>query len=302
MPVTWTTLPIGWYAPAPILYPHEGRNAVLGSSTLLLVAERMFLVTAAHVLEEVDLTQLRLPVAFFPDSPKPVDVIGLGEAPVHFSPFENDMKRDVAVIEVTKRDVILKLQEGWKQLTLESLAAPSRAAMPYLLAGYPKDYHRSIGKHGAAQCTVFRTNRLTKAPPRAAADHRIDLMLRYDANAINGAGVTVNSPHLFGTSGGGVFMQLPDDGKSFWTPEKSIRLVGVQSSAAPDFSYFRAKRISAAIDLIRELDSDLRAEVLRHDHLENKKFKISNRPVAKETARRRPLLDFTASRTRVARG
>ncbi len=289
----------------PILYQFEGRCIVIGSSTLLVVCDRTFLITAAHLFDNIehrrafrenfDFSRLRVPVAFFPDNPMLVDLVRLDNAPIYFGATGNDMNRDTAVIDITKCSELERLREGWKHITLESVAAPTRENIPYLLSGHPSEYYVSLGKHAGSQCTVIRTARLPKAPRQTHTDHRVDIMLCYGPKSETRAGKTIDSPKLHGTSGGGVFAQLSDDGKSLWTPEKSIRLIGVQSSAANDGSWFRAKRIAGAIDIIRELGPDLLEEILRHEHLNDDRFQISSRAVAKRTARNRPLSGYTRS-------
>lgn len=69
----------------------------------------------------------------------------------------------------------------------------------------------------------------------------LDLFLQLPREAIAQAGVIVDIPPIQGISGCAIWQLRETGDDELWSPERALRLVGVQSSARAG-SYFRGKR------------------------------------------------------------
>jgi hypothetical protein len=94
----------------------------------------------------------------------------------------------------------------------------------------------------------------------ASDKHQLDLFFEYTGRASTIDGKTVTTPHLGGTSGASVWECRELTGGGIWTPERALKIVGVQSAFVRG-RYFRAKSWEAVLQLLRQADPALTAIV-----------------------------------------
>lgn len=83
----------------------------------------------------------------------------------------------------------------------------------------------------------------------------VDMFFSYHKKALALDGSEIDTPSLKGTSGTAVWA-LSDQVPGVWTPEKAIKMIGIQSAFSHS-QYFRAKSISAVAYALKEMDHSL---------------------------------------------
>lgn len=225
----------------------DGNPKLLGTCTLVKVGTSYFFVTAAHVLENVDLKQVAIPT--YPRSGELWTIGSVFNHAIYSHPIYDPEYLDVAIIQVNSEEVTKILDNGWKPLQLEMLGNASESGR-FALCGYPESYSRKIGSVLTGKLLTVYTGRLTDAPQNAdqPVDSDIDLFFLCDNSAQNLFGQAQTIPALQGTSGSSIWeIREPSEGEA-WAPERVLRVVGINSSYRKQ-EYFRAKRwrIAAAM-------------------------------------------------------
>lgn len=218
----------------------------IGSGTLLSAADRLFLITAAHVLEGE--TGETLYVSASRSSAPPVPL-----APATVVRSKSPDATDVAVIEILERSTQDLLLNGWESASLDSIGEASTDGL-FVLSGYPSERLRIDGATLMCTCITAITERLPTPPTdtRDPIDSERDLFFLYQERGCFSDGEEADSPNLLGASGGGVWEFSNVRVPGIWTAQKALKLVGVQSSAL-HFKWFRAHASSAVKSALSEL-------------------------------------------------
>lgn len=229
----------------PLFYDKEQTAPLIGTATLFQVDHHYLLVTAAHLFDKP-----AHPERFaYPENPVKSQTFTLGRSNV-WKP-KNHSEIDVAVVELLDEDTIRRLSAGWTFVTLD-IVAPPTAQGRFFVAGYPSVYtsQKSVWLIGRF-LTVF-SSRLTSLPSGAEkpVDLNLDLFFKYATEAETLDGRIVKAPELPGLSGASIWQYKDIQVDQVWTPESSVRIVGVQSAYAKG-KYFRGKNWHAVASVLR---------------------------------------------------
>lgn len=217
----------------------------IGSATLLRDADRLFLITAAHVLEGEDGSTLFVSASRSSAPPLPL-------APATVVRAKSPDAVDIAIIEVTNSNTKDCLFAGWGCVTLDSIGEASADGL-FVLSGYPTERLSVDGATLWCTCITAITERLASTPKgtRDPVDKNRDLFFMYEPTGRFSDGDCGESPNLRGTSGGGVWEFSNVRPEGVWTAQKALKLIGVQSSAR-HFEWFRAHASWAIVEALRE--------------------------------------------------
>ena len=235
----------------PIIVPVAETIDQVGTGTFLRVGDRLFLITAKHVVDDYSADKLAVPSNPIRDpDPRTLGKIKVTSAKQDFV--------DVAVIELLEDDAIPRVSKGWGLITLDDVALASEDG-EFALCGYPSRAGIRPKQHLIGSTLLaFNTYRLESDPPDADRPvHKdLDLFFRYDVKAESDGGV-IDTPHLGGCSGCSIWEWHEVPEHEVWSADKAFKVVAVQSRMAKDFSYFRAKSWTYVHQLLREHDSSL---------------------------------------------
>jgi hypothetical protein len=219
----------------------------IGTGTIFKIDDRYFLITAAHIFDNVILEDVvipRNPIA----SPK-LQTLGIFD--IHRADNENI---DIAILELKEESTIEHIKLGWHALTLNNTAPASKEGT-FLICGYPSVRMKvAPGSLGGSLLTAY-TERLPTAPKFAEppVDDRLDMFFAYEAEAKDINGNTLASPHLRGVSGSSIWEYQHGQDQNFWTPESWLRVVGIQSSFRKGY-YSRAKTWEYVMEMLRKIE------------------------------------------------
>lgn len=239
----------------PIFLENGKSGGLHATGTLFKISGRSFIITARHVFDGLN-DKHALSRLAYPEKPFHSDLYTLGQ----FNLLRpSDKHLDVAAVELLCPETIGRLEENWRFLGLENVAAPSVASSDgkFFVAGYPVSL-TSVNKAGWTQgklATAY-TVRLPDVPVEAEppVTGELDLFFDYGHDAKSVTGELVKTPELPGVSGASVWELKPV--QEIWTPEAATRVVGIQSSYIHS-KYFRAKSWWAVARLLEEADESL---------------------------------------------
>ena len=291
----------------PIIYAFDnGQEGILGTGTLLRIGNRYFVVTASHLFnpaefrrafrEEFDPKKLACPDR---RSRTP-------EQPTTFGNFEiarsvqTGFDPDVAICELKDPEKIKRLLSGWEFVTLDQIARPTNEEL-FFLAGFPSDLVEIKRGGYSGPLLVLRTNRLEKPPSNAPkpTDPNFDIFCKYATHGKLGTtDQIIATPWLGGVSGGSLCQLVPTKGK-IWSPNKVIKIVGIQSSAMRDRTWFLVKSWLGVAELLRRYDKTLAKEIERH--LGKDKIKAPSRKIKKAPAGKRKKVLSSKRKTKARR-
>lgn len=228
----------------------DGRATHEGTATLLEIGHRAFLVTAAHVFDGVSLDEFVVPPS----------LAGGQAVPLSFQlyrPKEED-KYDVAVLELTDADAIMRLRAGWSSLSLDSISRPSAAfGGMFAVCGYPESRVRRQAQGVACSLIAAFTERMKEPPTNTkfAVEPGIDMFFHYDPEATDTAGEPIATPQLHGVSGASVW-EYHHAIEGAWEASKALKVVGVQASFR-EGEWFRATTWNVVLAMLRMIDTEL---------------------------------------------
>jgi hypothetical protein len=221
----------------PILYDWEEKGIdQIGTGTLFAIDARYFIITARHLFKDGDYDYDPKHLAYA-DNPLGPKVFTLGNTCLMLPTVE---AVDVALIEILEAETISRLRAGWQFLSPNNIEAPSYVGQ-FLLSGYPKVGLRKRGDLLGGTLVSIYTERFRSVPPRIVpAATAVDMFFHYDDEATLLSGETTKTPDLQGMSGASVWKYEPDRAATLWTPENTLRVIGIQSAFSRRLEYFRA--------------------------------------------------------------
>lgn len=223
----------------------------VGTGTLIKIAGRKFLVTAAHLFDDFELSLFAAPNKRHRGIPTPL------EGAIIRAPEPKRDSIDIAVIDLSERSA--DALSDWDTITLNDVKPPTWEG-PFALCGYPSEKLRP--QDDTLNCTLITAFTDRIQPPSNASgsvEPGLDLFFRYDDVGINTAGESVSPPHLKGTSGCTIWQMVATKSK-IWTPNQAMKVVGVQSSAMRG-EWFRAKSWVAVLGALSACGDDVEAEI-----------------------------------------
>jgi hypothetical protein len=209
----------------PILIDGEKQPEPWGTGTLFKIEDRHFLVTAAHVVSDVDLTKLTFPS-------------GLRNATLQkFGAFEvfrpkSPLTVDVAVVEFKAKETVGLLSDGWSFLGLDSVAAAGCYHGRFIVGGYPVAIHRFDGEQVQQSMLALTTDLLHYTPDVSDPQPEFDQFFYHAPEGKLLDGTTQKMPRLNGASGASIWVHLGVSSSSLWSPSAATKIVGVQVSAS----------------------------------------------------------------------
>jgi hypothetical protein len=202
----------------PIIYGSGDQAAVQGTGTLFEHEDRLFLVTAAHVLQGIDLARLALP-----QNPRNSRALLFGAAAAWWS--KNDLV-DVAVVEIRDGSLRDELQQGWRVLDGSNVAMDTAGTNSFVVAGYPSVTVKQVGGFLVpSTMTQLFTGRYVGETQGEKVEH--DFFLTFGRTA-KGADGSIATPMLQGMSGASVWTLHRCEG--LWNPESVLKIAGIQIS------------------------------------------------------------------------
>lgn len=214
----------------PILIERGTRQELIGTGTLFDISGRIIIVTAKHIFVGEDLRAVAIPAR--PEGPK-TDYIGGHRLIVHRE--KDGHSPDVCIIEVENETLARHIVNTWTVLKLEDTAEAS-ADGRFVVCGFPSQLIEPIGASNSANLLgtllAFYTNRIP--PPSnalAPVNPELDLFFNHEGKVKLISGAPSDSPRFQGVSGASIWQILPAPQGSFWTPQSSLKVVGIQSTA-----------------------------------------------------------------------
>lgn len=239
----------------PLLYGDDEFPRPVGTGTLVSVNERLFIVTAKHLFDDCDVNAFALPAGRIKGHP-----IQLGNATLVRPKNEPDI--DVAILELHDQDIRNAIRSGWQSIGLSRFSLPGPNNV-FMLCGYPGERSREAGD--TLWCTLITafSERFLGTPPftKDDVDPDLDLFFHYDDIATNVDGEDQPTPRLPGVSGASVWQYTEPSSTRLWTPERALKVVGIQSSYVKG-EWFRAKTSQAVLHAFYKLDAELRDAVI----------------------------------------
>jgi hypothetical protein len=235
----------------PLIEESENEADVLGTGTLFTMNAGHYLVTAAHVLEElIAKNQLeRIGVRLGESS---AAVSNLGKC--YIETFKTSDPFDAAIIRFEQPELIAALQKGWRFLSPKDLS-PIRADMSNcFVAGYPRASTRKSGWELSAKFLCFVTSLLGEVPEEADDVRKgLDIFLRHrETREELDRGIS-EVPNLKGVSGASIWGMIPASGDFIWSAESRLRVIGVQTNCRSG-SYIRGKNWELVARIFRRFD------------------------------------------------
>jgi hypothetical protein len=235
----------------PLFEESENDAEILGTGTLFKVNSQHYLVTAAHVLEELIATN-RLERIGIPLGGSSAAVSNLGKC--NIETFKITDPFDAAIIRFEQPELIAALQEGWRFLSPKDLT-PIRTDMPNcLVPGYPRVTTRKAGWELSPKFFCFVSSLLSQIPEDAnEVREGLDIFLQHRERGEDLDGGTSEMPNLKGVSGASIWGVVPNSGDCVWSAESRLKVIGVQTSCRSG-SYIRGKSWALVARVFKRFD------------------------------------------------
>jgi trypsin len=211
----------------PLIEESDSDAEILGICTPFTVNLQHYLVTAAHILEDLIARQQleRVGIRLGESS---AAVSNLGKC--YIETFTTSDPFDGAVIRLEQPELISALRKGWRFLSPRDLS-PVRADMPNcFVAGYPRATTRKLGWAFSAKFFCFVTSLLDQVPEEASdVREGLDIFLRHKESAEELGRGTKPVPNLKGVSGAAIWGIIPGAPDRIWSAESRLRVLGIQT-------------------------------------------------------------------------
>jgi len=245
------------------IYKYKGSTLFSERTGFLLqIANRYFLLTASHDLQEFLKNGFRpMTSPNFPNDPP----FGFGISSGFGTKVGDPTIADVGIFELTQESAEY-FTSGWRRfLRLTELSySESLDQALYLLIGYPTPDEKIVGEIDGVPQTIaqrywYITNDYPHDPMNLEPHDPIQqFALEYGRTTVNEDGNESSSIHLGGMSGCPVFRISPSN--PLTKNLNYVKCVGIQCSFKPN-SHIKGTYIRHAIDMIYDKYPDLRAAI-----------------------------------------
>jgi hypothetical protein len=231
------------------LFRYVDTNPVAwGTGTLLEVGNRCFLVTADHLIDEADASELSLPL-----SRDRGGITTLGNMKV-IRP-NREYYLDVSIIELENVDIISSLRKNWNFLQLSQIGLPTLGAR-HVVCGFPVELTTANETSINQVPVAIFTDMIVEWPAEGTnVNKNWDLFFGLDSEAETFSGSVAKVPSLRGASGA-VVWELVEPESGLWSPQKLLRAIGVQQSEFRG-KWFRATSWQAVVAMLNQFDGAL---------------------------------------------
>jgi hypothetical protein len=192
--------------------------ALMGTGTFFRLDGQLWLVTAAHVVPDVqNLRELAIPMR------TAGQFLTLGNC-ILCRP--NNFNLDVAIILIQGTEFQRLIPQNWRVLDESNITRFDPAGLVYVIAGYPREILAKTGMNWLGSFTQV----YTRPYPGGAddADHPM-FRLAYARSTSDASGKPGETPNLEGVSGASVWALTNRPGE-LWTPVNMLKVVAVQVS------------------------------------------------------------------------
>ncbi len=209
----------------------------LATGTFVAVGDKRILLTACHVLDQSAPEHIAIA-----KSPEGSGLRTLGNLLIHRPIDLPGTEIDIVGIEVQDQETIDIIEAGWRVVHM-AIGDDADTSGEVVLVGYPSATLDKKGMQIIGRPTGIITALMDNVPANATppANPTLDLFLQLPRQAIAAAGATVDIPPIHGMSGCAIWQLRETADGELWSPDRALRLVGIQSSARAG-SYFRGKR------------------------------------------------------------
>ena len=198
------------------------------TGTFVEIDEKLLLLTARHVLDECEPQNIAIARSHLGS-----ELFTLGNLIVHTPNDTSDVEIDIVGIEIQDQEIIDVIKSGWRVVGV-SIGKHQSTSAPKLLVGYPSDKLEKNGFNISGRPIAFSCLLCSSVPPNAKhpVKPELDLFLNFPIAAVQKGGERVGVDKIQGMSGCAIWEVHETSNGEFWTPERALRLVGIQSSAA----------------------------------------------------------------------
>lgn len=245
----------------PLIEESETETTILGTGTLFTVNGKYYLITAAHVIEDLvaakQLDRIGIPLGMVSA------VSNLGRHYISYVQWKdkNTNPFDVAIIRFDQPELVAALRRTWNFISPKNLGPLPERKQGLLVAGYPRQVSSQIGFELSAKFMTFATNELPSPPEDRDCRPGLDIFMRLDKAGTGLDGKDAEIPKLHGVSGGSVWVAHHDtEAETVWDPESHLKLVGIQTAYVRG-SYIRAKSWQLVAVLFEGLDPEAATEI-----------------------------------------
>lgn len=244
---------------------------IAGTGSLFDLDDRIFLITAAHVLDDYKIEDIGVPVldknnmALVQDDVggksyilEGREIIALGSGNVRLHG-----KIDIALIEIEDCEVILKLKGTYELLSYDCFEYIKRKES-IIIAGFPialveKKAGRMIPK------ILYCETEIIPPPPQEECADTIEpyhFFMGYDEiEEINGD--SVDPLDLKGISGGAIWQINPRVPRNrLWTAARTMKFIGVERSARKG-KFIRGTHLLALVVMFEQFDQKIASKIKR---------------------------------------
>jgi hypothetical protein len=205
----------------PLAIEDDTGQGIQGCGQLLTVGSGTYLVTAAHVFEDIDPADIGIPLG-----PYSTRFTRLGTGSIRTTRKTATADIDVAIFPIPP-EVLTTL--AWRHIPVEKIVAIGPEASPseFLVFGYPDDHVIHEDDWLRANPVLVRTSRYRGHEPSGGHFHpRVNLLLQYGDKAVDSNGQELEAPNLHGISGTPVLEIVPcEPSSTLWTPEGNLGLI-----------------------------------------------------------------------------
>lgn len=228
----------GFRSSVPIFKAIEGDDADhLATGTFIRSRDKLFLLTARHVLDCCNPGDLA--IAGSPEGSR-LQTLGVSNA---FKPVGDPcVDVDILCIEIKEPEVHAIVSHGWQAVDI-SIGKDPELDKKILLVGYPSATLKKDGMKLSGKPTSYLTSVMATIPQEARQPVKegLDLFLALDHEGVSLSGEHFCSPEIGGMSGCAIWQYTDVEDTELWTPDRALRLVGIQASARPGH-FFRGKQ------------------------------------------------------------
>ncbi|KAB2674217.1 hypothetical protein F9K85_17780 [Brucella tritici] len=228
----------GFRSSVPIFKAIEGDDADhLATGTFIRSQDRLFLLTARHILD--DCNPADLAIARAPEGSR-LQTLGISNV---FKPIDDSsVDVDILCIEIKEPEVHTIVNEGWRAVDI-AIGKDPELHEDVLLVGYPSATLKKDGMKLSGKPTSYRTSVMETIPlgARQPVKDGLDIFLALDREGVSFSGERFCSPAIGGMSGCAIWQFADVQDAELWTPDRALRLVGIQASASPG-QFFRGKQ------------------------------------------------------------
>lgn len=240
----------------PIIIEQNGQFGIVGTGTLFKIADRRFLVSAAHILDSAPPEDWA-----FGTAPSGGAIKTFGVAEFYRA---TDPAADICLVELKDEKAIVDLERAWRFLTLENVWLPDLSSDAVLLCGFPSVKTTFDGGKLIGRLLLVRS-KLLDAPPDIGnarpVKKGIDFFIGFESSLNELTGENVSTLDIQGVSGSSLwaYRKRGWDQSTVWSPEHVLKVIGVQSAYVKN-NYLRGKSWGVVLALMNNLDAPIKGE------------------------------------------